>query len=421
MRYVIIGGSIAGISAAKAIREQDLSADIRIISGEKTGPYYRPLIPAILSGKKSESDMLYPEDPLQGKNITSMLGTAIRVDAKRKEVLLASGERLSFDALLLATGGVPLKPSLPGLEGPGVYPLRNMAQAIQISEAASSAGSAVVIGGGLVGIKAALALRERNQTAGKSPGEVFVIETLPEILSGRLDRRAAQIVRAAVEREGVTVLTNTSVSKIVREQSAVTGVKLGSGRMLKADLVVVAAGVKPNISYLKHSGIHTNRGVLANASLRTNVAGIYAAGDVVEGRELLSNKSAVSGLWSNAVEMGRAAGANMAGGNVKYPGFLTVMNASEIAGIPFVSAGLIDAEGKKYKTISRENGKSYWKLVLDGDFLVGAVFVGDLKNAGIYTNLIKNQVPITRFRDRIERRTASYPDLLIASQRVAGQ
>lgn len=414
MRYVIIGGSIAGISAAKAIREKDSSADIRIISGEKTGPYYRPLIPAILSGKKSERDISYPEDPLQGKNIISVLGTATGVDTKKKEVLLASGERLPFDALLLATGGVPLKPSMPGIEGTGVYPLRNMAQAIQISEAASSARSAVVIGGGLVGTKAALALRERGLSMGAAPREIVVIEMLPEILSGRLDQRAAKIIRAAVEREGVTVLTNTSVSGIVREQSAVTGVKLGSGKMLKADLVIVAAGVRPNISYLRHSGIHTNKGVLVNASLRTNVAGIYAAGDVVEGRELLSNKNAVSGLWSNAVEMGRAAGANMAGGNVPYPGFLSVMNASEIAGIPFVSVGLFNAEGKKYKTLSHENGKGYWKLVFEGDFLVGALFVGHLKNAGLYANLIKNHVPITRFRDRIERRTASYPDLLVA-------
>jgi len=410
MRYLIIGGSMAGISAVRAIRENDPSADITVISGEKTGPYYRPVIPYLIAGRKSERDILYPDDPLKGMNVYSKLGTAIGVETKKREVLLASGERLSFDALLLATGGVPLKPAIPGLDGIGVYPLRNMAQAIQISNAADPSRSAVVIGGGLVGIKAALALQERNRATGKGPREVTVIETLPEILSGRLDQRAANIIRAAVEQAGVAVLTNTGVSSIIRSHSAVSGVKLSSGKMLKADLVVVAAGVRPNISYLKHSGIKTKRGILVNESLRTNIAGIYAAGDVVEGRELLTNKNAVSGLWSNAVEMGRAAGMNMAGGKVNYPGFLSVMNASELAGIPFISAGLIEAEGGKYKTILRGNGKDYWKLVLDGDFLVGAVFVGDLKNAGIYVNLIRNHVPISRGRDKLERRIAAYVD-----------
>lgn len=413
MRYVIIGGSIAGLSAAQAIREQDTAADIRIITGEKAGPYYRPIIPYLISGQKSEQDISYPEDPLKGKAIFSVLGTAIKVDGKKKEVLLASGERLPYDALLLATGSVPLKPRIPGLDGEGVYPLRNEDQAIRIRDAAKTAASAVVIGGGLVGIKAALALRELCRTTGAGPENVTVVEMLPEILNGRLDQCGSRIIRAAVEQEGVTVLTKKSVAKVIRDKGAVTGVKLSSGGTLPADLVVVAAGVRPNISCLKGSGVKTSKGVLVDESLRTNVAGIYAAGDVVEGRELLSKKNTVSGLWGNAVEMGRIAGMNMAGGKVSYPGFLSVMNASEIAGVPFVSVGLIEAEGRKYRTSSHENGKRYWKLVFEGDHLVGAVLVGDLKNAGIYTALIKNHVPIARARDRVEKRTATYADLLV--------
>lgn len=412
MRYVIIGGSIAGLSAAQAIREQDKAADIRVISGEQAGPYYRPVIPYLISGQKSEADISYPDDRLTGKGIAPVLGTAIKVDAKKKEVLLASGDRLSYDALLLAMGSVPLKPLIPGLDGEGAYPLRNRDQAVRIHEAAKAAGSAVVIGGGLVGIKAALALRELRRTTGAGPREVTVVEMLPEILNGRIDRQGSRIIRNAVEQEGVTVLTNRGVKKVIRDHGAVTGVKLSSGGTLAADLVVVAAGVRPNLSCLRGSGVRTNKGVLIDGSLRTNVAGIYAAGDVAEGRDLLNGKNAVSGLWGNAVEMGRAAGMNMAGGKVNYPGFLPVMNASEIAGIPFVSAGLIDAEGKKYRTTSRRDGKNYWKLVFEGDFLVGAVLVGDLKNAGMYTSLIKNHVPIGRARERIEKRSAGYVDLL---------
>ncbi|HSQ77263.1 MAG TPA: FAD-dependent oxidoreductase [Nitrospirota bacterium] len=412
MRHIIIGGSVAGISAVKAVRENDPSGDITVISGEKTGPYYRPLIPLLIAGQKGERDIMYTEDPLREKNITSVLGTVIGVDAPKKEVLLASGERLLFDSLLIATGGAALKPSIPGLEGNNVYPLRNMAQALGIRDAAVTAKSVVVIGGGLVGIKAALALREQGMSPGRAPREVTVIEMLPEIMNGRLDRRGAAIVRTAVEQKDIAVVTGQAVSGIIRTQSALSGVKLRSGRMIKADLVVVAAGVKPNIAFLKGAGIKTSTGVLVNEYLQTNVADVFAAGDVVEGRELLSGKKTISGLWSNALEMGRIAGMNMAGKKVKYPGFLSVMNATDIAGIPFISVGMIEPEGGRYETISHEDENGYWKLVLDGEYLVGAVSVGDLRNAGIYTNLIKNRIPISRAKEKIIKKKAGYVDFL---------
>jgi NADPH-dependent 2,4-dienoyl-CoA reductase/sulfur reductase-like enzyme len=147
---------------------------------------------------------------------------------------------------------------------------------------------------------------------------------------------------------------------------------------------------------------------------RTNIPGIYAAGDVVEGKELVTGARTVSGLWSNALEMGRAAGANMAGGKVKYPGFLSIMNASEIAGVPFISVGLIEPEGERYETVSHEDENGYWKLVLDGELLVGAVSVGDLNHAGIYTSLIKNRIPISRVKEKIMKRAAGYADFLNA-------
>ncbi len=414
MRYVIIGRSIAGISAAAAIREQDPVGEITMVSGEKAGPYYRPLISLVVAGKKSEQDITYTEDPLQGKNVASILETATGVDVKKREVRLASGQTLPFDALLLASGGVPLKPVIPGLDGPGVFPLRNMSQATAIREAARDCANIVVIGGGLVGIKAALALREMTLLRGKGQREITVVEMLPQILAVRLDRRGSEIVRAAVARENITMLTQTNVLEIVRKGPAITAVRLGSGRTIKADMVVVATGVRPNISYLRHSGIKINRGVLVNAQLRTNIEGVYAAGDVAEGRDLLIGKNVVSGLWSNAREMGRAAGISMAGGKVDYPGFLPVMNATEIAGVPFISVGHIAPEGDPYKVISHQDETGYWKLVIDGDHLVGAVFVGDLRNAGIYTNLIKNRISISGAREKIEKRTAGHVDLMAA-------
>ncbi len=409
MHYVILGASAAGISAAKAVRENDSASDITIVNGEKAGAYFRPMIPAIISGKKSEQDILYPEDPLQGKNIRSVLGTAVGVDTKKKEVLLASGERIGFDSLLIATGCAALKPPIPGLDGSGVYALRNLAQAVRIREVAGAAQSAVVIGGGLVGVKSALALRERASGAAMS---VTVVEVLPEILQNRLDRTGANMVRAAVEREGIFVVTGQKVDAIVRSGSDVAGVKLRSGRILPANLVIVAAGVKPDIGYLRHSGIRMNRGVLVDEYLRTNISGIYAAGDVAEGRDLITGARTVSGLWTNAREMGRLAGINMCGGKAKYPGFLSVRNASEIAGVPFISVGLIEPAGTKNETMVHQDEDGYWKLVFEKDLLVGAVFVGDIRRAGFYTNLIKNRIPISKFRSKVIKRAAGYADVM---------
>ncbi len=413
MRYVIIGGSVAGISAAKAVRGIDSSADIVVISSEKSKSYYRPMVPLVVEGKKSEADIAYPEDPLAMINVRTVFDSAQTVKARSKEVVLASGEKIPYDRLLLATGGTPFLPRIDGIKGEGVFVLRTMDDAVRIRDAAAGARTAVVIGGGLVGIKAATALRFRK-AAEQMPMEVTVVEMLPQILSQRLDTRGAEMIRGALVAQGIAILTKESVKAIRRDRQNKLAVKLSSGNTIKADMIVVAAGVKPNITYLKGTGIKTSTGVLVNEFLMTNVADVFAAGDVVEGRELLSGKKTVSGLWSIALEMGRVAGMNMAGENVQYPGFLSVMNATEIAGIPFISVGMIEPKGKRYETISHEDENGYWKLVLDGEYLVGAVSVGDLRNAGIYTNLIKNRIPISRAKERIIKKEAGYVDFLSA-------
>jgi NAD(P)H-nitrite reductase large subunit len=417
MHYVIIGGSVAGISAAKTIRGIDSSANLVVISSEKSKPYYRPMVPLVVEGKKSEADIAYPEDPFAMINVRTVFDSAQELKVRSKEVVLASGAKIPYDRLLLATGGTPFLPAIDGIKGNGVFVLRTMDDAVRIRDAAAVARSVVVIGGGLVGIKAATALRFRK-APGQMPMEVTVVEMLPQILSQRLDTRGAEMVRGALVAQGIAIMTNESVKAITRDKQNKLTMKLSSGNMLEADMIVVAAGVNPNIACLKGTGIETSIGVLVNEFLMTNVAGVFAAGDVVEGRELLSGEKTVSGLWSIALEMGRVAGMNMAGKNVQYPGFLSVMNAAEIAGIPFISVGMIEPKGNRYETISYEDENGYWKLVLDGENLVGAVSVGDLRNAGIYTNLIKNRIPISRKKERIIKKEVGYADFLSALSNI---
>ncbi|MEW6110206.1 MAG: FAD-dependent oxidoreductase [Nitrospirota bacterium] len=399
MRHVIIGGSIAGISAAKAIRGLDAGTEIIMISEERTKMYYRPMIPLII--EKDEIDITFTEDPLERYNIKAVYDKATDIDVKGKQVLLSSGEKLTFDKLLIATGSSPVIPDIPGINGEGVFTLRTMDDALKIKRYSAGKKNAVVIGGGLVGIKAATALKHLGLN-------LTIIEQLSQILFQRLDKRGAQIISNVIKDAGICVITNDSVSEAVLKDKALNSVNLSSGETIKTDIIIIAAGSKPNLDSFKKSGIKTNRGIIINENLQTSIPDIYAAGDVVEYKDLITDMPSVSALWTNAQEMGSLAGKNMSGANIKYKGFLGVMNSTEIFGIPLISVGLIEPEGGDFDVIVDDSLESYRKLVFDGDVLVGAVFIGDVTNAGIYTNIIKNKIPAGRLKEEAIKGNLSY-------------
>ncbi len=384
MDYIIIGGGIAGITAAKTIRRRDRHAGITIISGEKVCPYYRPMIPLLI--EDDDADVTYAGDPLGKYEIALLHDRVEHVAAEEREVVLAGGRRRGFDRLLIATGSRPVIPRIEGISGPGVFTLRTVDDALGIKAALHGVKKAAVIGGGFVGIKAALALCRRGI-------EVTIVEQLGQILPRRLDARAAEIVSEALARRGIRILTGSAVSGIMHDGGRIA-VRLESGSITEAGLVVVAAGVRPDIETFRDSGIKTGLGIRVGGMLETNIPGIYAAGDVVEFRDLLTGRPSVSGLWSNAEEMGRIAGANMAGDRIKFGGFLPVMNAAEIADIPIVSAGIIEPLEEGYETVIDEGPGRYRRLVFRGDMLYGVLFIGDVRNAGIYVNLLKNRIPL---------------------------
>ncbi len=402
MRYVIIGGSIAGISAAKEIRKGKPSSEITVVSEEKTKAYYRPMIPYLI--EKEGIDVAFPED-LEGKyGLKYVFERAVGIDVPAKEVRLSSG-RLVYDRLLIATGSGPIMPDLPGLAGSGVFPLRTMEDALGIKSFARGKRIAVVMGGGFVGTKAAIALRNLGM-------EVTMIEKLGQVLPQRLDERASKIVSDLIKAAGINIILNDSIAEIIRSSGAVKSVRLSSGAALEADIIVIGVGTRPNVEAFRDSGIRINKGILINELLQTSVADIYAAGDVVEYEDLISGVPSVSALWTNAEEMGRFAGKNMAGGKIKYRGFLSVMNSTDILGVPVISVGTIEPAGKEYDVIVEDDLDRYRKLVFKGDSLVGALFVGDVTNAGIYTNLIKNRIPLGDLKEAAIQGELQYIDFV---------
>lgn len=403
MRYVIIGGSIAGIAAAKEIRAGDGRGDILVISEEQPRGYFRPMIPSLI--ENDGVDIVCADDPL-GKNTADIVfGTAVNLKGSSRKVVLSSGKKIRYDKLLIATGSRPVIPPIPGLQGDEVLPLRTREDALRIKASARNGGRAVVVGGGLVGTKASIALRHLGL-------EVTIVEERGQMLAGRLDRRGARIIAEVMRKRGVEIVTNDTVQEIRRTSGRLKSVMLASGNALNADLIVIATGVRPNVDAFAGSGIKINRGILIDESLRTSLPDVYAAGDVVEYVDLITGAPAVSALWSNAEEMGKFAGRSMAGGTVKYRGFLSVMSATEIFGVPVMSVGLIEPEGEGYEVIVDDTLDDYRKLIFRRDVLVGVVFVGTISNAAIYTSLIKNGIPIGSLKEETINGSLSYRDFV---------
>lgn len=395
MQYVIVGGSIAGASAIRAIRANDPEGVITLVTAEKPF-YYRPLIPLIIDGDITDEDIFFPEDIETSLGIQLVSDRAVALDPEKKELTLDSASRLEYDKLLIATGSIPLLPDVPGTEK--AFTLRTLNDAHKIKEAAAGARKTVILGGGFVGIKAASALSKLGH-------DITIIEKLSQILYPRLDQKSADIIQKRIEKKGIRCITTDTITEVLDG-----GVKLTSGDVIEADLVILAVGINPNTEWLEGSGLKIEKAMVVDELLKTSAENCYAAGDVVQALDLVEHEPAVSVLWTNAVDMGKAAGTNMAGGKKRYPGLLSVLNATEIEGIPMVSAGAVTDGGGE---VFIDNGyDGYRKLVFRDDRLIGAIFMGRLKNTGIYINLIKNQTPLGNLKDKAIKGTLTYVDFM---------
>jgi NAD(P)H-nitrite reductase large subunit len=293
-------------------------------------------------------------------------------------VALSCGRRLRYGKLLLATGSSPALPALPGVETRGVYRLWTLQQAGKMVRAAEKARKTVVLGAGLIGLKTALALNARGV-------KVTVVERLPRLLPRQLDDEASDLLAEAVIRRGVEVLVGAGADAIAEDHGRTCGVSVG-GRVLPADMVVIAVGVKPNIELAVASGIGIGRGITVDEFQRTSHADIYAAGDAAETVDLLTGDRTIPASWPVAAAQGRIAATNMAGGTATYDG-MAAMNAVEIAGVPVVSFGDIESAAGDRVLAERRNG-SYRKIVIRGGKIRGVLFAGDVRQAGVVGRLI---------------------------------
>jgi len=398
MRHIIVGGGIAAFTAMKAILHHDPMAHLNVISEEKPGFYYRPMTPLVIKGDKDRDDILHEEDGKHDINLVH--DRAVSVDVRGKEVRVKGGQVFPFDRLLIATGSSPVVPDIPGLVADNVFFLRTLDDAKKMREAAKKAKSAVVLGAGFVGIKMATILNDLGLA-------VTMVEKLDQILSPRLDREASSIVEQKLAARNIRIITGDAAARFSPDHRQVM---LQSGSVIEADLICVAVGVKPNIDWLADSGLAFDKALVVDDRMRTNIDAIFGAGDVVQTIDFITGKPIVSALWTNAVDMGKVAGMNMAGAKASYPGALAVFNAAEIEGLPMISVGDIRDEEADYEVHAYRNGDIYRKLIFKQEVLTGAIFIGDLRQAGIYAALIRNRTSLGGIKAKVIDHRVSYVD-----------
>ncbi|MGE5619881.1 MAG: NAD(P)/FAD-dependent oxidoreductase [Sphingomonadaceae bacterium] len=411
-RYVIVGGSAAGMAAAQAIRELDGEGSITVLSAEADRPYFRPLIPFLVDGKKRAEEMaLEGQGPYTAQDIEVRLSAEVTaVNPADRTVTVKGTEAVPYDRLLIATGSRPnLPPSLRGTEVPGVFALRTLADARLMAQRASITQDAVLIGGGMLNLKTAFALLERGV-------RVTMVVASPEVLSQIMEPEGAALVRDALTRAGLRVLTGRNVTQILSGPNGVAGVLLDTGERLACQMVCIGKGVRPNVGFLAGSGVRVDGGVVVDDRTATNVPDVYAAGDVAVTFDSITSAPIVTALWTNAVEMGRCAGRNMAGRPTAYAGTFGILNATQVAEVPFVSMGIVHTAGKGLETHVVRTGHSYRKMVFGGangaTRLVGVVLVGDISRAGLYRQMIRERMPVQPLKDHVIEHRLHYGHFL---------
>jgi len=401
--YVIIGNSVAAVGAIEAIRQVDKETPIKVISDEPYAVYSRPLISEYLAGQVTEDVMGYRAPEFYEKNgVEAALGKkVVSIDSSKKSVKLDDGEEVAYGKLLIATGGTPFIPPMKGLGKGNIFTFIKMDDAKSLDALVPKLGHVVVIGAGLIGLKAAESLRHRGVG-------VTVVELANRVMATVLDVEAGRIVQKALETAGVDIITENTVEEILGGDE-VSGVKLKDGRTIDCDAVVVAIGVIPNAAFAKESGVEVSRGVVTDNRMRTNLPDVYAAGDVTEGPDYLNGGNRVMPIWPNAYIQGKIAGFNMAGVDREFAGGLAV-NSIELFGAPVVTAGLSNVEAEDLEVLTSVDGDNYRKVVLRGNTVVGAVFVGEIDRAGLITGLIRDQVDISSMKDRLIESDFGYID-----------
>lgn len=398
MQHLILGAGPAGVIAAETLRKHASSDTITVVGDESEAPYSRMAIPYLLTGRVDEEGTYIRRgaDHYARQRITLLRGCAASVDVNARSVTLEDGSRLPFDRLLIATGSSPATPPIPGIGGPGVHPCWTLADARAIQRLAQPGARVVQMGAGFIGCIILEALAARGV-------KLTIVEMGDRMVPRMMGPVAGAMIKQWCESKGLTVHTATRVDAIERDATPVLKVRLSSGQAIDADLVISATGVRPNIGFLKDSGILCLQGVLTDEHLQTNVRGIYAAGDCAEAYDKISGRTIVSAIQPNASDQARVAALNMLGRSTDLPG-VTQINVLDTLGLISASFGKWDGvPGGEHVELTDEAAGRHLSLQFDGDRMIGCNAIGWTQHIGAMRGLIEGQVSLGEWKDKLLR------------------
>jgi flavorubredoxin/NADPH-dependent 2,4-dienoyl-CoA reductase/sulfur reductase-like enzyme len=390
-KVIILGSGAAALSAAEAYRARNKNAEIELLSKASDKPYYRPAISDYLSEEIVSDDFyLKTHDWYENNNIKLTLNTLVdKIDTNSKELVLGNGEVRAYDKLILASGSRANIPRILGVEHTGCFTLRGVHDANKIKEYTKKSKNAIVIGGGVLGLEVATELHSLGL-------EVTVVEKEARIFPRQLDEEGSKLIEKRLKDKGITVYKNHFVKKI-NGDTKVTGVELDNNRTLAADIVIISAGIACNKELAERAGIVTNRGIVVNDRMETNIKDVYACGDVAE------YEGIVQGLWKTALEQGVVAGANAAQDEVIFKQETQPVTFTGLD-MDIFSIGDIGNDPDKTYQISEYNDSEngvYKKMYFYKSKFVGGVLVGEVNAAGTLINGIKNDSPMAKLTKKV--------------------
>jgi nitrite reductase (NADH) large subunit len=388
---VVIGNGMAGMRTVEELLK--LAPDlyrITVFGAEPHGNYNRILLSPVLAGEKTVDDiMLHTREWYAAKGITLHAGDpVVRIDRKRRIVEAGSGLSVAYDRLLIATGSKPFIVPVPGHALPGVIGFRDLHDVDAMLAAARAGGRAVVIGGGLLGLEAANGLLRQGM-------EVTVVHVTASLMNQQLDAAAAELLRASLERRGLRILLSRQTAAIEGD-GRVQALRFADGETIPADLVVMAAGVRPNVALAQQAGLHVERAIVVDDTLQTYDPRVYAVGECVQHRR--ATFGLVAPIWDQA----RVCAAHLAGaGHRRYVQQATATKL-KVTGVDLYSAGdIVGGEGSEDLVLRDRRGGVYKRLVLSGRHLTGAVLYGDVADGPWYFDLIQKRTDISALRNQL--------------------
>lgn len=380
-KYVIVGAGAAGIAAAERIRLYNKDVTVIMMSIDEYS-HSRCMLHKFLGGERTEEELSFVEQDFFEKNdiYWGKTQVALGLDTQKKQIIMENGYQ-PYDKLLIATGAVFGIPPINNFRtASNVYGFRDLsdAQKIDVAVKAKNAKHVFVVGSGLVGLDVATGLMERGV-------KVTIAEMAPRVMPLQTDDTAAKAYQERFEAHGARFLLGIGASdSVVNDQNEIMAVILSTGEKVECDFVVCAAGVRPNIAWLEGSGLAMERGITVDEYMRTSAPDVYAAGDV----------TGLSGIWPNAMDMGRIAASNMCGASIAYTDRYCMKNTSNFFGLQMLTIGDINAQIEGADIYVKESRDSYKKAIVDNGVLKAILIQGDISHTGHWQYLIKSGINI---------------------------